>query len=165
MIRLPFDDPGTPDTRSPLRLLVWVGLRQSRPLVAGVLFGVVWMVAQAMMPFAIGRAIENGIVERDNRTLALWMLILLALGATQAFTGVMRHRYAVFNWLLASFRLAQIIGHHVARSGPRCATASRRARWWRRSPTTLSARGARSTSRRGLKVSFEKLRVWKPAAR
>jgi len=78
VIRLPFDDPGTPDTRSPLRLLVWVGLRQSRPLVAGVLFGVVWMVAQAMMPFAIGRAIENGIVERDNRALALWTLILLA---------------------------------------------------------------------------------------
>ena len=118
MIRLPFDDPGTPDTRSPLRLLVWVGLRQLRPLVAGVLFGVVWMVAQAMMPFAIGRAIEDGIVERDNRMLALWTLILLALGVTQAFTGVMRHRYAVFNWLLASFRLAQIIGHHVARSGP-----------------------------------------------
>ena len=118
MIRLPFDDPGTPDTRSPLRLLVWVGLRQLRPLVAGVLFGVVWMVAQAMMPFAIGRAIENGIVDQDNRALVLWTLILLALGATQAFTGVMRHRYAVFNWLLASFRLAQIIGHHVARSGP-----------------------------------------------
>ena len=118
MIRLPFDDPGTPDTRSPLRLLVWVGLRQLRPLVAGVLFGVVWMVAQAMMPFAIGRAIENGIVDQDNRALVLWTLILLALGVTQAFTGVMRHRYAVFNWLLASFRLAQIIGHHVARSGP-----------------------------------------------
>ncbi|MBA2475067.1 MAG: ABC transporter ATP-binding protein [Actinobacteria bacterium] len=118
MIRLPFDDPGTPDTRSPLRLLVWVGRCQLGTLGAGVLFGVFWMVAQALMPFAIGRAIEQGIVDADNGALLLWTLVLLGLGATQAFAGVMRHRYAVFNWLLASFRLAQIIGHHVARSGP-----------------------------------------------
>ena len=118
MIRLPFGDPGTPDARSPLRLLVWVGRHQVRTLVAGVLFGIFWMLAQALMPFAIGRAIENGIVERDDRALVLWTLILLTLGATQAFAGVMRHRYAVSNWLQASFRLMQIIGHHVARSGP-----------------------------------------------
>ena len=29
----------------------------------------------------------------------------------------MRHRYAVQNWLQASFRLAQVVGHHAARSG------------------------------------------------
>ena len=36
----------------------------------------------------------------------------------QAFAGVMRHRLAVFNWLQASFRLAQVVSHHAARSGP-----------------------------------------------
>ena len=36
----------------------------------------------------------------------------------QAFAGVMRHRYAVFNWLQASFRLAQLVAHHAARTGP-----------------------------------------------
>ena len=30
----------------------------------------------------------------------------------------MRHRYAVFNWLQASFRMAQVVSHHSARSGP-----------------------------------------------
>ena len=30
----------------------------------------------------------------------------------------MRHRYAVFNWLQASFRLAQLVAHHAARTGP-----------------------------------------------
>ena len=29
----------------------------------------------------------------------------------------MRHRFAVQNWLQASFRLAQVVGHHAARSG------------------------------------------------
>ena len=118
MTQLPFENPGTPDTRSPLRLLLWVGRHQVGTLLAGMLFGVLWMVAQALLPFAVGRAIENGIVDNDDRALVLWTLILLALGATQAFAGVMRHRYAVFNWLQASFRLAQIVGHHVARTGP-----------------------------------------------
>jgi ABC-type multidrug transport system fused ATPase/permease subunit len=69
------------------------------------------------MPFAIGRAIQNGIVEEDNGALAEWTLILLGLGLTQAFAGVMRHRMAVSNWLQASFRMAQLVGHHAARAG------------------------------------------------
>src|SRR6185437_798831 len=83
-----------------------------------VFFGIGWMVAQALMPFAIGRAVQQGLVEHDNRALALWASALLALGAIQAVSGVMRHRFAVFNWLQASFRLAQVVAHHAARSGP-----------------------------------------------
>jgi ABC-type multidrug transport system fused ATPase/permease subunit len=118
LIELPASNPGTPDTRSPVRLLVWVGRHQLPTLLAGVFFGVSWMVTQALMPFAIGRAIEDGIVEHDNRALAQWTLILLGLGAAQACAGVMRHRFAVWNWLLASFRLAQVVSHHAARAGP-----------------------------------------------
>ena len=118
MKELPLRDPGTPDTRSPARLLVWVGKHQIPTLLAGVGFGVAWMVAQALMPFAIGRAIDDGIVESDNAALVQWTLILLGLGGVQAFAGVMRHRFAVWNWLLASFRLAQVVAHHTARTGP-----------------------------------------------
>ena len=118
VVRLPHEDPGVPDTRSPTRLLLWVGRHQIPTLVAGIVFGVLWMVAQALMPFAIGRAVEDGIVDQDNRALALWALVLLGLGAVQAGAGIMRHRYAVFNWLQASFRLAQVVSHHSARSGP-----------------------------------------------
>ena len=118
VVPLPEEDPGIPDTRSPKRLLLWVGRHQIPTLVGGVLCGVIWMVAQALMPFAIGRAIEGGIVDHDNRTLAFWAVILLLLGLTQAAAGIMRHRFAVFNWLQASFRLAQVVSHHSARSGP-----------------------------------------------
>ena len=117
-VRLPVGDPGVPDTRSPARLLLWVGRRQVGTLLAGVFFGIVWMLAQALMPFTIGRAIEDGIVDGDNRALAFWALGLLGLGAVQAGAGIMRHRMAVFNWLKASFRLAQVVSHHAARSGP-----------------------------------------------
>ncbi|MBA3346972.1 MAG: ABC transporter ATP-binding protein [Actinobacteria bacterium] len=118
MIELPLRDPGRPDVQTPARLLLWVGRRQIWTLGAGVFFGVLWMVAQALMPFAIGHAIEDGIVDDDGRALVLWSLFLLGLGGVQAFAGVMRHRFAVFNWLQASFRLAQIVAHHAARSGP-----------------------------------------------
>ncbi len=117
MIKLPFADPGNPDTRSPARFLVWVGRQQLRTLLGGVFFGVLWMVSQALMPAAIGRAIQDGIVDDDNRALAIWTLILVALGATTAVAGVMRHRFAVSNWLQASFRMAQVVAHHAARTG------------------------------------------------
>jgi ABC-type multidrug transport system fused ATPase/permease subunit len=117
-MHLPADDPGTPDTRSPARFLVWVGRHQVWTLAAGVLFGILWMVAQALMPFTIGRAIEDGIVDRDNAALALWTLVLLGLGVLQAFAGIMRHRMAVFNWLQASFRMAQVVAHHTSRAAP-----------------------------------------------
>jgi ABC-type multidrug transport system fused ATPase/permease subunit len=117
MIKLPFADPGKPDTRSAIRFLVWVGRQQLWTLLGGVFFGVLWMVSQALMPAAIGRAIQDGIVDSDNRALAIWTLILLGLGATTAVAGVMRHRFAVSNWLQASFRMAQVVAHHAARTG------------------------------------------------
>jgi ABC-type multidrug transport system fused ATPase/permease subunit len=117
-LRLPAGDPGVPDTRSPARLLVWVGRQQVGTLLLGVFFGIVWMVSQALMPFTIGRAIQDGIVDGDNRALTLWTLVLLVLGVTQAAAGIMRHRFAVLNWLQASFRMAQVVSHHAARTGP-----------------------------------------------
>lgn len=118
MLELPFADPGRPDTRSPARLLVWVGRLQLRTLAGGVLFGILWMLAQALMPFALGRAVEEGIVDDDPHALALWAGVLLGLGAVVAVAGVLRHRFAVSNWLQASYRLAQVVAHHAARSGP-----------------------------------------------
>ncbi|HEU5213466.1 MAG TPA: ABC transporter ATP-binding protein [Gaiellaceae bacterium] len=118
MVRLPYDDPGVPDRRSPLRFLLWVGRQQVPTLIGGVFFGVLWMLAQALMPFAIGAAIQHGIADHDNEALAEWTLVLLGLGGVQAVAGVLRHRFAVRNWIQASFRMAQLVGHHIARTGP-----------------------------------------------
>ena len=117
MIELPVADPGQPDTRSPLRLLLWVGRHQLGTLAIAITFGIIWMVAQALMPYAIGQAIQQGIVEGQNDALARFCLLLAVLGIVQAGAGVMRHRFAVQNWLQASFRLMQVVGHHAARSG------------------------------------------------
>jgi len=118
MKQLPFSDPGSPDTRSPSRFLLWIGLQQLGTLVLGMTFGVIWMLAQALLPYALGRAVDDGLAAGDNGALLQWAAVLLALGTVQAFAGVSRHRAAVSNWLQASFRMVQVVAHHAARSGP-----------------------------------------------
>src|SRR4029453_9519512 len=118
MIELPLAAPGRPDTRSPARLLLWVGRRQLGTLAGGVVFGTIWMVAQALMPYVLGQAIDDGLVNGDEAALGRWVGALLALGVIQAAAGVMRHRVAVLNWLMASYRLIQVVAHHAARTGP-----------------------------------------------
>jgi ABC-type multidrug transport system fused ATPase/permease subunit len=118
MRSLPVTDPGAPDTRSPSRLLVWVGRQQLGTLALGVTFGILWMVAQALMPYTIGRGIQDGIVEDDRSGLVTWALLLLGLGLVQGAAGVLRHRFAVQNWLHASFLCVQVVAHHAARTGP-----------------------------------------------
>lgn len=117
MRSLPFDDPGRPDLRSPARFLLWTGRRQGRTLAIGVLFGVVWMVAQALVPAAIGRGLQAGVAGRDLTAAAEWSLVVLGLAVIQAVFGVLRHRTAVSNWLQASFRAMQLLGRHSADVG------------------------------------------------
>lgn len=114
---LPFDDPGTPDIRSPARYLLWTGRQQWRTLAVGVVFGVVWMVAQALVPAAIGRGLQEGVAEGDLAAAGRWSLVVLGLALVQAVFGVMRHRVAVDNWLRASFRAMQLLGRHSALVG------------------------------------------------
>ena len=52
---LPVDDPGTPDTRSPLRYLAWLARHQRWLLTLNAVFGIGWMVAQALVWAAVGR--------------------------------------------------------------------------------------------------------------
>jgi len=114
---LPLDDPGTPDTRSPGRFLWWMAKGQWRTLVMGMVFGIVWMGSQAVMPAVIGHAIDAGVAARDFHALLLWTGLMLGIGLVQAFSGIMRHRYAVTNWLTAAYRTVQLVGRQATRLG------------------------------------------------
>ncbi|NUT55332.1 MAG: ABC transporter ATP-binding protein, partial [Thermoleophilia bacterium] len=59
MRQLPVADPGTPDTRSPARFLLWVGRQQLGTLLLGMTFGVSWMLAQALLPWERGRTVDE----------------------------------------------------------------------------------------------------------
>jgi ABC-type multidrug transport system fused ATPase/permease subunit len=100
-----------------MRFLRWVARGQWRTLLGGVLFGVIWMVSQALFPAAIGQAIDRGIIAKETHALLTWCAVLIGLGAIGALAGAVRHRFAVENWLRASFRCMQLIGYKAADTG------------------------------------------------
>jgi ABC-type multidrug transport system fused ATPase/permease subunit len=117
MRALPLPDPGIPDTRSPARFIAWLAHGQRRTLAAGVLFGVLWMLAQAFVPLFVGRALDSGVAHRHVHALVGWTLALAGLGVVQAVAGIARHRCAVTNWLTAAYRCEQLVARATANLG------------------------------------------------
>ena len=117
MRHLPLDDPGTPDHRSGGRYLWWLMRGQWHTLLLGMVFGVVWMVCQAVMPAVIGRAIDDGVSAKDTSALLQWTLVMLGIGVVQALSGIMRHRFAVTNWLTAAYRTVQLVTRQATHLG------------------------------------------------
>jgi ABC-type multidrug transport system fused ATPase/permease subunit len=118
MRRLPEADPGSPDTRSPTRYILWLASKQLPLLLGGTTFGVLWMVSQALVWVAVGAAIGDGVVRGSTSTLVAWTAVVVALAGVQALAGRMRHQFAVTNWLTATYRTIQLIGRHAAETGP-----------------------------------------------
>jgi ABC-type multidrug transport system fused ATPase/permease subunit len=90
---------------------------QWQTLVGGMCFGIVWMSCQAVMPAVIGRAIDRGVAAKDGSALLTYGAVMLAIGLVQAVTGIMRHRFAVTNWLTAAYRTVQLVGRQAVQLG------------------------------------------------
>jgi ABC-type multidrug transport system fused ATPase/permease subunit len=117
MKQLPLADPGVPDHRSPARYLLWVARGQWRTLAGGMAFGILWMASQAFIPAILGTAIDEGVAARDGERLLQWSAVLFAVGVVQALAGIMRHRFAVTNWLSAAYRTVQVVTRKSADLG------------------------------------------------
>ncbi|WP_404384584.1 ABC transporter ATP-binding protein/permease [Knoellia locipacati] len=111
------EDGATPPTDAD-RLLLWLVRRQWRTIVGGAAFGIPWMLSIALVPAAIGKAIDDGLVARDGRALVLWSGVILGMGLLSAATTNLRHWFAVRNWLFAAFRSAIVTERAVRRAGP-----------------------------------------------
>ena len=117
MHHLPHPHPGTADHRSAARFLLWMARMQWPTLLGGMFFGIVWMSAQAVMPAVIGKAIDAGVAAKDTSALLTWSMVLLGIGLVQAASGIMRHRFAVTNWLIAAYRTVQLVARQTVRLG------------------------------------------------
>jgi ABC-type multidrug transport system fused ATPase/permease subunit len=117
MRELPLTHPGYADSRSPARFLWWVARGQWVTLAGAVVAGIVWMVAQALMPAVIGRAIDAGVATRDTDALLLWGGVLLVVGVVQAVAGIVRHRFSVTCWLVAAYRSVQLVARKTTGLG------------------------------------------------
>ncbi|MGO4256842.1 ABC transporter ATP-binding protein [Marmoricola sp. RAF53] len=123
MRHLPLDHPGTPDTRGPWHFLGWIVRGQWHTILVAMVFGVVWMTCSAVIPAVIGKAIDAGVTAEDPQALWTWAGVLFLIGVAQAGSGIMRHRYAVTNWLTAAYRVVQLVSRQATHLG---ATLSKR---------------------------------------
>lgn len=117
MRQLPLDHPGIADHRTPGRFLWWMAKRQWQTLLGGMFFGIIWMSSQAVMPAVLGRAIDQGVADKDTGRLLMWATVLFGIGLLQAASGIMRHRFAVTNWLTAAYRTVQLVGRQTVHLG------------------------------------------------
>ncbi len=90
---------------------------QWQTVAVAMLFGVIWMTCSAVVPAVIGKAIDAGITGRDQSELWRWAGILLGIGVIQSASGIMRHRYAVTNWLTAAYRVVQLVARQATHLG------------------------------------------------
>ncbi|NEY32742.1 ATP-binding cassette domain-containing protein [Streptomyces sp. PRKS01-65] len=114
---LPDSEPATPDVRSPARYLLHLAARTPAAIALGVLYGVGCMLAQALVPVAIGRAVDEGLVARDTTALWVWAGAVLGLGVAQAATSILRDRCALTTSLAANYRTVRLVTRHAALLG------------------------------------------------
>ncbi|MFD6165536.1 ABC transporter ATP-binding protein [Oerskovia sp. NPDC060287] len=114
---LPLPDPGTPPLTGPGALLWWLARRQWGILTVAVLLGMVTFGCQAVMPYVLGRALDEGLTEGFGAVLLGWAAVMLGIGVVQVAAAAVGHRFDIENWLRAAFTTSQLVGDTVARSG------------------------------------------------
>ncbi|GHH46226.1 ABC transporter transmembrane domain-containing protein [Lentzea cavernae] len=114
---VPYDDPGTPDVRSPWRYLWWLVLAQRGRVLAGAWWGSLSMCGLVLPPYLISRAVEEGLRGGDRVALLWWCGALLAVAVGLALVFIARHSTMTLVRTDASLRTAQIVVRHVTRLG------------------------------------------------
>ena len=99
--------------------MLWQGRRQLGVLLGAIAVAVVGNVAAALVPWQLGRVVDDGLDDGLGSALWLGCLGIAGLGLVQVVTNVWGHRLDVENWLRAAFGSSQQIGHHVTRTGDR----------------------------------------------
>ncbi|GAB3826427.1 ABC transporter transmembrane domain-containing protein [Kribbella italica] len=113
---VPFADPGVPDTRSGLRLILWLEHQQLRGQLAALGWGLLFFGGIAASPVAVGLAVQ-AVIDKSWSKLALAVLLLLAFGAAKAAADSFFHRAVVTNWISTASRLQQLLMRKAAELG------------------------------------------------
>jgi ABC-type multidrug transport system fused ATPase/permease subunit len=114
------------DARGPGRFLWWLTRQVKGRVALGAVFGSLWFVSLAVTPYLISQAIDRGLTPRHASVLFTWAGVVLAVGVTSAWLGIMRHRSMTKLRLAAAMRTADLVMTHATRLGaalPRRVTA------------------------------------------
>ncbi|MBG0852402.1 ABC transporter ATP-binding protein [Streptomyces spinoverrucosus] len=112
-----YEDPGTPDSRSPARYLWWLVRSQPGRSAAGALLGVVSLAMPAVVPYLLARAIDDGLEPGDRAALLGWAAAVLVAGALDAWLNIARHRTMTRVRMDANFRTVKVVVGQAVRLG------------------------------------------------
>ncbi|TCC57005.1 ABC transporter ATP-binding protein [Kribbella pittospori] len=113
---IPFADPGVPDTRSGLRLIIWLEHQQLRGQALAVFWGLLYFGGIAAAPVAVGLAVQ-AVIDLSWPKLILAGVLLLVFGAAKAGADSFFHRAVVTNWISTAARLQQLLFRKAAELG------------------------------------------------
>ncbi|WP_328331902.1 ABC transporter ATP-binding protein/permease [Kribbella sp. NBC_00382] len=113
---IPFADPGVPDTRSGLRLILWLEHQQLRGQAVALCWGLLYFGGIAAAPVAVGLAVQ-AVIDKSWPRLFLAGLLLLAMGAAKAGADSFFHKAVVTNWIATASRLQQLLSRKAAELG------------------------------------------------
>lgn len=106
-----------PDTRSPARFLVWLMREQLGVLVLGSLAALLWFVPQALNPFFMGRAIDDGILRGNAWATVGWAACMVGALIVSTASGITQHTFAVYSWLIALLGTQRLVTRKAAQLG------------------------------------------------
>lgn len=117
MRTLPDGLPGHPPLTSAPAYLWWLARRQGWLLLGSATAAVAGSVSLAVLPYMLGRLVDDGLDSGLSSDLWTGCLLLLGVGLVMVTANVVGHRLDVQNWMRAAFRTSQLVGHHVTRTG------------------------------------------------
>ncbi|MFP4233848.1 MAG: ABC transporter ATP-binding protein [Nitriliruptoraceae bacterium] len=94
-------------------LLRWVVGCQRWPLLIGVVAGIVWMAVMALVPAALGLAIDRGVATGEVAAALPWVAVVVGLGVGRGAVGALRHWFAVRLYVDTRRMLVESIGDRV----------------------------------------------------
>jgi ABC-type multidrug transport system fused ATPase/permease subunit len=113
----PDADLSTPDIRGPWRYLLWICATNWRAFLGDCVCNGLWMAALGLSPYVIGRAIDAGLIARNQAALLSWGLVVLGLGIVCAVSAMLVERTETSVRIGAAYQTMQLVTRQVCRLG------------------------------------------------
>ena len=109
----PYVEPPTGVTAT--GFLMWVTRMQWNTVLQGVVCDVIWLLGLALTPWAIGRAIDEGLVAADYAVFLGWLAVVVWLQLQHSLIQGLRDRAGSINFARGMSRVDQVITRTSAR--------------------------------------------------
>lgn len=96
---------------TPLGFLRWLIRMQWTTVLLGTLCDIIWLLGLALTPWAIGRAIDEGLVEGDAGAFLRWLAVVVWLQLQHSLIQGLRDRAGSVNFERTASRVNQVITH------------------------------------------------------